>query len=77
MSVVISARNLRVEKNDAGIEMAYVTVDVQTWDGSFHFEVGVRNEGSRSDVLEGLRERLALLFQSAAQQLAQGPLAIQ
>jgi hypothetical protein len=75
LSIVISARNLRVKKNDAGIEMAYVTVDVQTWDGAFHFEVGVRNEGLAADVLEALRARLFLLFQSATQQLSQGPLA--
>ena len=75
LSVVVSARNLRVEKNAAGIERAYVTVDVQTWDGAFYFEVGVLNQGLAADVLEELRARLLLLFQSASQQLAQGPLA--
>jgi len=74
LSVVVSARNLRVEKNAAGIERAHVTVDVQTWDGSFYFKIGVRNQGLASEVLEELRARLALLFQSAAQELAQGPL---
>ena len=77
MAVVISARNLRVKPNEAGIEMAYVTIDIQTWDGSFNFEVGVWNQGSAADVLETLRARLALLFQSAVQELAQGPLRFQ
>jgi hypothetical protein len=74
MSVVVTARNLRVQKNEAGIEMAYVTVDVQSWDGSFYFEVGVRNQGLAADVLEELRARLVLLFESAARQLSLAPL---
>jgi hypothetical protein len=74
MSTVISARNLRVEKNADGIEMAYVTIDVQSWDGSFHFEVGVRNPVLAADVLDELRARLLLLFQAAYQELERGPL---
>ena len=54
--------------------MAYATIDIQSWDGSFHFELGVRNEGTAADVREALRARIVLLFQSAAQQLAQSPL---
>jgi hypothetical protein len=71
MSTVISARNLRVEKNADGIEMAYVTIDVQSWDGSFHFEVGVRNPVLAADVLDELRARLLLLFQAAYQELSE------
>ena len=74
MGTRISARNLRVERNDAGKEMARVTIDITAWDGSFHFEVGTENRGTREDVLEELRARLVLLFQSASQELAQAPL---
>jgi hypothetical protein len=75
MATVISARNLCVEQSAIGKEMARVTIEVTTWDGSFHFEVGTENRGTREDVLEELRARLVLLFQSAVQELAQGPIA--
>lgn len=74
MSTVVSATNLRVENNKAGEETAFVTVEIRTWDGSLYFDLGVKNQGTRADVLEELRARLVLLFQSAAQELAQGPL---
>jgi hypothetical protein len=74
MAAVISARNLRVERKDDGTEKAFVTVEIQAYDGLIIFEVGVENRGTRNDVLEAIRERLALLFQSAYQALSQAPL---
>lgn len=74
MAIVVTARKLRVDRKQDGTEKAFVTIDVQTWDGSFHFEVGVENRGSQEEILEALRARLALLFQSASQELSQGPL---
>jgi hypothetical protein len=74
LSIVVSARDLRVERKENGTEKAFVTIDIQMWDGRFHFEVGVDNRGSRAEVLEELRARLVLLFESAFQELSQGPL---
>jgi hypothetical protein len=71
---MIYATNLRVETNARGEEMARATIHVEAWDGWFDFQVGVRNEGPRDHVLEELRVRLRLLFESVGRELAQGAL---
>lgn len=69
MAIEIYATNFRMENHTA-----YIKIEVVSWDGHFHLEVGVKNPQSRQMVLKEATERLLLLFRSATLALEQAPL---
>ena len=76
MATRVWASKIEFKENTNGKPMAYVTVEMQAWDGQAPIIVGVPASNDRDVILEEVRKRLIILFQSAAEDVATGPLTL-
>ena len=74
MATHLIAKGMRLAKDAAGKDMAYVNIHLETYDGPIKFEIGVPDTKHTAKILEEVRQRLLILLQDVTAELESGPL---
>jgi hypothetical protein len=77
MATHLIAKGMRLAKDSAGKDMAYVNIHLETHDGPIKFEIGVPDTKYTANILEEVRQRLLILLQDVTAELESGPLYLQ